>query len=84
MSTKQDSEPVRGPEPGPAREVAIAPVTAAEPSPAGEPPAVAPAGGLQGWIERNRARIWIWGIAGMALLGIGGMMLIIVLIIVTR
>ena len=40
--------------------------------------------GFQGWVEANRAKIWIWGIAAIALGGVGCMFLIVLILIVTR
>ena len=40
--------------------------------------------GLQAWIERNRAKIWIWGIGGLALGGLGCMLLVVLLIVINR
>ena len=40
--------------------------------------------GLQAWIERNRAEIWIWGIGGLALGGLGCMFLVVLLIVINR
>lgn len=40
--------------------------------------------GLQAWIERNRAKIWIWGIGGLALAGLGCMFLVVLLIVINR
>lgn len=40
--------------------------------------------GLQAWIERNRAKIWIWGIGGLALGGVGCMFLVVLLIVINR
>ncbi len=37
--------------------------------------------GLQRWIEQNRAKIWIWGIGGLALGGVGCMFLVVLLLI---
>ena len=40
--------------------------------------------GFQRWVEANRAKIWIWGIAGLALSGVGCMFLVVLILIVTR
>jgi len=40
-----------------------------------------PRNGFQGWLEANRAKLWIWGIGGLALAGVGCMMLVVVLLI---
>jgi hypothetical protein len=40
--------------------------------------------GFQRWIEANRAKIWIWGIAVLALGGVGCMVLVVLLLIITR
>lgn len=40
--------------------------------------------GFQAWIEQNRAKIWIWGIGGLALAGLGCMFLIVLLLVVNR
>jgi hypothetical protein len=39
---------------------------------------------FQRWIEANRAKIWIWGIAVLALGGVGCMVLVVLLLIITR
>lgn len=41
-------------------------------------------GGFQGWVERNRAKIWIWGIGGLALAGVGCMFLVVVILILRQ
>lgn len=41
-------------------------------------------GGVQGWVEANRAKIWIWGIGGLALAGVGCMMLVVVILILRK
>lgn len=46
-----------------------------------EPPGTAR---FQRWIEANRAKIWIWGIAILALGGVGCMFLVVLLLIITR
>ena len=40
--------------------------------------------GFQGWVEANRSKIWIWGIAILALGGIGCMFLVVLLLIISR
>lgn len=49
---------------------------------AGAPPPTAI--GFQAWIERNRAKIWIWGIGGLALAGLGCMFLVVLLLVINR
>jgi hypothetical protein len=38
-------------------------------------------GDFQGWLEQHRAKIWIWGIGGLALAGVGCMFLVVLLLI---
>ncbi len=46
--------------------------------------ATPPKPGFQGWVERNRAKIWIWGIGCMALAGVGVMFAVVMALIIFR
>jgi hypothetical protein len=43
-----------------------------------------PTTGFQRWVEANRAKIWIWGIAILALGGVGCMFLTVLVLIIRR